>query len=111
MEVENSSVRACKPYPSPLILVIHVKNIYRGGAELEYCTCVAQERTEKLTQALFSLDEPWRSRFLHLVANQATGWTWPEQVPTQAEVAAWLDDWELYKRVKSQLNVWQGKQL
>jgi hypothetical protein len=72
---------------------------------------VVQERTEKLANALFSLDEPWRSRFLHLVANQATGWTWPEQMPTQAEVAAWLNDWELYKRVKSQLNVWQGKQL
>ena len=76
-----------------------------------YYTLVMQERTEKLAETLFSLDEPWRSRFLHLIAEQATGWTWNGQLPTQAEVATWLGDWELYKRVKLQLNVWQGAQL
>jgi len=76
-----------------------------------YYACGTQDRTEKLTQALFSLDEPWRSHFLHLVANQATGWTWREQIPTQMEIAEWLSDWELYKRVKSQLDTWLGTRL
>jgi hypothetical protein len=71
-----------------------------------YHTFVMQERTEKLTSALFSLEEPWRSRFLHLVANQATGWTWNGRLPTQTEVENWLGDWELYKHVKSQLSAW-----
>ena len=76
-----------------------------------YHTLIMPERTEKLANALFSLDEPWRSRFLRLVANQATGWAWNGRLPTQAEVEVWLDDWELYKSIKSQLNMWQGTQL
>ncbi len=71
-----------------------------------YYTFVMQERTEKLTQALFSLDEPWRSRFLRLVANQATDWTWNGRLPTQVEVKMWLGDWDLYKNVKLQLSTW-----
>ncbi len=77
---------------------------------MRYYALIMQERTEKLTQALFSLDEPWRSRFLHLVANQATGWTWNGRLPTQTEVETWLGDWDLYKDVKLQLSTW-GTQL
>ena len=71
---------------------------------------VLTEGTELLTDALFSLEEPWRGRFLNLVANQATGRAWDERVPTRKEVATWLGDGDLYQEIKLLLHVWQGAQ-
>ena len=99
------------PYLDALVLVIHNENIDQGDVYMGYHTPIIQDKTETLTNDLFSLDEPWRSRFLRLVANQATGWTWNERLPTQSEVISWLGDWDLYKRIKMQLNVWRGTQL
>ncbi|MFQ6099925.1 MAG: hypothetical protein ACE5OS_01645 [Anaerolineae bacterium] len=64
------------------------------------------ERAKSLTDTLFSLEEPWRSRFLNLVANQATGWAWDGQPPTPDEVTTWLGDWGLYQQVTSLLYEW-----
>ena len=69
---------------------------------------VLTEGTELLTDAL---EEPWRGRFLNLVANQATGRAWDERVPTRKEVATWLGDGDLHQEIKLLLNVWQGAQL
>ncbi len=68
---------------------------------------VFTRRIELLTKDLFSLDEPWRSRFLELVANEATGWEWEGQPPTREEVALWLSDGDLHQRVTRILNAWQ----
>ncbi|UCC76624.1 MAG: hypothetical protein JSW37_14140, partial [Anaerolineales bacterium] len=58
-------------------------------------------KVEPLTEALFSLEEPWQSRFLNLVANLATKWSWNRQRPTPEEIAGWLSvDPELYQHVK-----------
>jgi hypothetical protein len=65
-------------------------------------------RIELLTEDLFSLDEPWRSRFLELVANEATGWRWEGRPPTREEVTTWLGDGELHYKVAQILNAWQG---
>lgn len=68
---------------------------------------VMEVKAKSLTQALFSLDEPWRSRFLKLVANLATNWTWDGRAPTWEEVAAWLlDDLDLYREVRMLLDAW-----
>jgi len=70
------------------------------------------ERVESLADRLLSLGEPWRSRFLHVVANQATSWSWENgQTPTREEVVSWLGNAELYQRTKTLLDVWQGTQL
>jgi hypothetical protein len=62
---------------------------------------------QSLTQALFSLDEPWRGRFLSLVANYATKWVWDGQQPTCEEVAAWLEtNPPLYRWVRLLLYRW-----
>ena len=68
-------------------------------------------RIELLTENLFSLDEPWRSRFLELVANEATGWKWEGQPPTRQEVATWLGDGGLHHKVTQILNAWQGAEV
>jgi hypothetical protein len=65
-------------------------------------------RAKSLTESLFSLEEPWRSRFLSLVANQATGWKWNDQPPTQREVANWLENNALQQKVTRLLAGWQG---
>ena len=65
-------------------------------------------KAKSLTDALFSLEEPWRGRFLDLVANLATSWAWDGQDPTRKEVASWLSgDLDLYREVKQLLDAWQ----
>jgi len=65
------------------------------------------KRAGSLTETLFSLEEPWRSRFLNLLANYATGWKWNGQSPTQEEVASWLGDNILHQEVTLMLTAWQ----
>ena len=69
------------------------------------------ERAKSLADTLFSLEEPWRSRFLYLVANQATGWAWNGRPPTQEEVTTWLGDVDLYQETARLLYVWQGARI
>ena len=62
---------------------------------------------ESLVEDLFYLEEPWRSRFLELVANLATSWTWCGQPPTRDEVTAWLGaDLGLYQQIRDLLDAW-----
>lgn len=68
----------------------------------------ATERTKSLTEALFSLEEPWRGRFLDLLANGATNRAWDGRPPTREEVTTWLSDSNLYQEVTLLLNAWQG---
>ena len=63
---------------------------------------------ESLTEALFSLEEPWRDRFLGLVANLATNKAWGEQLLTQDDVATWLGvNPGLYRDIKYMLDAWR----
>jgi hypothetical protein len=65
-------------------------------------------KAKSLTNALFSLDEPWQGRFLNLVADLATNSAWDGRRPTRKEVMAWLGaDLELYREVKLLLDAWQ----
>lgn len=64
---------------------------------------------DSLTEDLFSLDEPWRGRFLRLVATRATMWAECGQQPTPEEVAAWFEaDPSLRRRISLLLYLWQG---
>jgi hypothetical protein len=63
---------------------------------------------ELMTETLFALEEPWRSRFLTLVAGQATAWTWAGGPPTRGEVVTWLTDTGLRRYVRLMLNAWLG---
>jgi hypothetical protein len=64
---------------------------------------------DSLTEDLFSLDEPWRGRFLKLVASRATRWPEDGQPPTPEEVTAWFRaNPTLRRRISLLLYVWQG---
>lgn len=64
-------------------------------------------KAKSLTDALFSLEEPWQERFLELVAHRATDRAWDGRRPTRAEVVAWLTaDLDLYREVKTLLDTW-----
>jgi lysyl-tRNA synthetase class II len=69
---------------------------------------VLKERAESLADNLFSLEEPWRGRFLTFVAKQSTRWVWNGRLPTRDEVAAWLGDEGMFEVVTSLLDTWQG---
>ncbi len=66
---------------------------------------------DSLTEALFSLDEPWRGRFLRLVATRVKVRVEERQQPTPEEVSAWFEaDPYLRRRVSMLLYIWQGSQ-
>ncbi len=67
-----------------------------------------QKDVEGLVDDLLSLSEPWRSRFLRLVAERATGGAWNGDRPTRRELAAWLGtDLGLYREVSLLLRAWK----
>lgn len=69
---------------------------------------VIEGKITSLTEALFSLEEPWQGRFLTLVANLSTNWTWNGQRPEQKDVTAWLGaDPNLCREVTSLLDAWR----
>lgn len=62
----------------------------------------------QLTEDLYSLEEPWRTRFLVLIANHATDQQWDGQVPDRSEVVAWLEeDAALQRRIALMLETWR----
>jgi len=69
---------------------------------------ITMNRAKSLANDLFSLSEPWRSRFLDLVTSQATtDCTWNEQSLTRGQVTIWLSDCDLYQHVTLLLHAWQ----
>ncbi|RLC91088.1 MAG: hypothetical protein DRI79_03790 [Chloroflexi bacterium] len=75
---------------------------------VERAQIISKESVESLVEALFSLDEPWRGRFLTLVAKQATRWKWDGQRPGWEEMVAWLStDPCLYREVALLLDAWR----
>jgi hypothetical protein len=63
---------------------------------------------DSLTDDLFALEEPWRSRFLALVASRATWQTDLAKQPTPEEVAAWLSsNPALYRWTSVLLHSWE----
>lgn len=71
---------------------------------------VTRPRVASLTRRLFSLEEPWRSRFLRLVANLATRWGWGRRRPSCEEVAAWLlANPALYRQTRRLLKSWPSR--
>ena len=63
----------------------------------------------EVADALLALEEPWRSRFLHTVANLATDGRWNGRgEPRREELERWLEDLKLRLRVVSLLRAWTG---
>lgn len=65
-------------------------------------------QTESLTEVIFSLEEPWRSRFLWWLSERANG-EYGRRPPSQTQVSGWLDDMSLSREVALLLNRWLGK--
>jgi hypothetical protein len=63
----------------------------------------------QLVEDLYALEEPWRTRFLVLIARLATGWQWHDHTPSRSTTEAWLAEhaW-LQKLVAQMLNAWVG---
>lgn len=68
---------------------------------------ITMNRAKSLANDLFSLSEPWRSRFLDLVTSQAIDCTRNEQSLTRGQVTIWLSDYDLYQYVSLLLHTWQ----
>jgi len=64
-------------------------------------------RNERVVAAIYGLDEPWRSQFVELVANLATGGKWNGREPRPEELEGWLRDRPCLRRnVESLLRMW-----
>lgn len=68
---------------------------------------VTMTNASSIVDELFSLNEPWRSRFLDLIADWAAQDS-GRQPPTRRQVASWLDDCGLYRDVARVLRTWSG---
>lgn len=60
-----------------------------------------------LAESLYCLPDPWRDRFLTLIAFRAVGRIKDGGPPTQEDVTAWLADLNLYREVTLMLGSWQ----
>lgn len=73
---------------------------------------VMSETAETLTDALFCLDEPWRSRFLVLLARWATRGAWDGRAPQRDKVVTWLGtDPNLHREMFLLLRTWCGSDM
>jgi hypothetical protein len=65
----------------------------------------------QLVEDLYALEEPWRTRFLVLIAKLATGRQWDNHTPSRSTTEAWLAEhaW-LQKQVAQMLDAWVGGQ-
>jgi hypothetical protein len=77
-----------------------------GEGPMENQTRVIKDRAEVLAESLFSLQDPWRDRFLVFLAQRALGQAWDGQMPTEREVSGWLGRDGLRKTVLLMLNRW-----
>lgn len=68
-------------------------------------------RAESLTNTLFSLNEPWKSRFLDLMANRVGHKAEDKPIPTPGEVTTWLSDTDLYQEIARLLRTWHGARI
>jgi hypothetical protein len=63
---------------------------------------------EPLAEMMFSLDEPWRGRFVELVADMAANRSKRQQQPTKREIANWLNtNPSLYQDIRYMLGSWR----
>jgi hypothetical protein len=73
---------------------------------MENHTRAASKRAELLAECLFSLQDPWRDRFLVFAAQQALGQAWDGRLPTERELTSWLDRDNLRRTILLMLRRW-----
>jgi hypothetical protein len=64
----------------------------------------ANRRAVALAEAVLTLQEPWRSRFIDLICDYSL--IEPSDQPSREEIAQLLANQALYSRVRSMLRVW-----
>lgn len=72
---------------------------------------LTEDGVDSLTERLFALEEPWRSRFFALLATWAGDCVPEGHLPARAQVAAWLWDPYLYRDIIRLLRLWQRKRM
>ena len=61
----------------------------------------------QLVEDLYALEEPWRTRFLELIAKLATGQQWGNQTPSRNMTEAWLlENKQLRNQIAQMLKAW-----
>ena len=70
---------------------------YMGPVEMSQAVVVANR--------VYALDEPWRSRFLKLIASYALI-AEANATPSRAEVLTWLGDEQLNEQIRLMLHTW-----
>ncbi len=63
------------------------------------------ERAATVTDGILSLAEPWRTRFVVLVARYA-GVDRVAESPSREDIIAWLEDEDVYDKIRLMLRTW-----
>ncbi len=63
------------------------------------------ERAAEVTDGILSLAEPWRTRFVALVARYA-GAVGVAEPPSREDIVAWLEDEDVYDKIRLMLRTW-----
>jgi hypothetical protein len=67
---------------------------------------VRSHQASSLARRVFSLEEPWRSRFLDLIVDRVSLSRAAEPMMDRATVAIWLEDQQLYQQVSQLMRTW-----
>ena len=63
------------------------------------------ERAATVADVILSLAEPWRTRFVTLVARYA-GVEGSAEPPSREDMVVWLQDEDLYDKIRLMLRTW-----
>ena len=61
---------------------------------------------QSLVEGGLSLDEPWRSRFVELMARRVAVAVPTGGAPTYEQMVAWLSNQELYQEIQTLYRLW-----
>lgn len=64
------------------------------------------QRAYELTDELFALDEPWRTRFIALIADRVRAPAVDGTLPPRYQIAGWLTNQRLSRFIQGMLRIW-----
>jgi hypothetical protein len=63
-------------------------------------------RGYQLADRIYALHQPWRARFVVLIAERVGATVWSERLPSRTQLAVWLSSEQLARLVDRMLRIW-----
>ena len=69
------------------------------------------QRRSLLADRILELDEPWRTRFIELIAQRVDSTAVAQKLPSRMQIVVWLSDRQLARLVEQMLRSWACEDL